>query len=179
MACLAGKIKKDIDEAIEITVANEKDADREIGFLKRIVNFGDLTVKQIMKSRVDVISVDFRTNYNELVKVVVDSGYSRIPVFDEDFDNIVGVLYVKELLEHIHKPKNFEWQGLIRTNIMYVPESKKIADLLREFQSQRVHMGIVVDEYGGSSGIVFWQPWKISWRKLLVRSKMNLMMILK
>ena len=147
---------EEIGEAIELTVGNEdnNEADQETDILKSIVKFGDVSVKQIMRSRVDVISIDFRINYVELLKLVRVSGFSRLPVFDEDFDNVMGILYVKDLLEHLEMGEDFEWQELIRTDVLYVPEAKKINDLLKEFQSARLHMAIVVDEYGGSSGIV-------------------------
>jgi len=146
--------REDIDQAIELTIENDMHRDQEIDVLKGIVKFGDVSVKQIMRSRVDVVSVDFRDNYGDLLKLVTNSGYSRIPVHDEDFDNITGILYVKDLLEHLDEDVSYEWQELIQTNVMYVPEAKKIDDLLREFQLQRMHMAVVVDEFGGSSGIV-------------------------
>lgn len=147
--------REDIDEAIELTVnSGSTDTDKEIDILKSIVKFGDVSVKQIMRSRVDVVAVDFRIGFKELLRVVRESGYSRIPVYDADFDNVTGILYVKDLLGHLHEDAQFEWQGLIRTNVYYVPEAKKIHDLLKEFQRERLHIAIVVDEYGGSSGIV-------------------------
>ncbi|MFK8102920.1 MAG: gliding motility-associated protein GldE [Saprospiraceae bacterium] len=148
--------QEEIDEAIELTLANDEneETDQETDILKSIVKFGNVSVKQIMRSRVDVIAVDFRLNYAELLKLVRQSGFSRLPVFDEDFDNVMGILYVKDLLEHLDMDEDFEWQALIRTDLLYVPEAKKINDLLKEFQLERLHMAIVVDEYGGSSGIV-------------------------
>lgn len=146
--------KEEIGEAIELTVSHEKDAHREIDILKSIVNFGDVVVKQIMRSRVDVVAVDFRSTFKELLKVVKESGYSRIPIYEDDFDHVTGILYAKDLLGHLGKDNKFEWQTLIRTNVFYVPESKKISDLLKEFQSQKLHLAIVVDEYGGTLGIV-------------------------
>lgn len=146
--------RAEIDQAIELTVRDEIHAEREMDILKGIVKFGDVSVKQIMRSRVDVIAIDFRNSYSELLDIVNDAGFSRLPVYDEDFDNITGILYVKDLLDHLSEPPEYEWQELIRTDIMFVPESKKIDDLLREFQLNRTHMAIVVDEFGGSSGIV-------------------------
>jgi len=143
--------KEDIDQAIELTV---KDEQQEIDILKGIVKFGEISVKQIMCSRVDVVAVDFKTTFSELIKLIKQSGYSRIPIFDEDFDNITGILYVKDLLRFLNESDDFEWQGNIRSEVHYVPEAKKISDLLKEFQNKRQHMAIVVDEYGGSSGIV-------------------------
>ena len=145
--------RADIDEAIEMTV-NQDGSRQEIDILKSIVKFGDVSVTQIMRSRVDVIAVDFRTDYIEFMKIIRSSGYSRIPVYDGDFDNVVGIIYVKDFLPHLEEEKNFEWQELMRTNVFYVPEAKKIDDLLKEFQEKKNHMAIVVDEYGGSSGIV-------------------------
>ncbi len=146
--------REDIDEAIDLTVKDQKHAKKDSDILKGIVKFGDVAVKQIMRSRVDVVAVDFRISYKELLKVIRDSGYSRIPVYDEDFDSVTGILYIKDLLSHLQEKDDFEWQELIRPNIFYVPEAKKIDDLLREFQQERLHMAIVVDEYGGSAGIV-------------------------
>jgi gliding motility-associated protein GldE len=146
---------KDIDEAIDITTSQDKnDTERnDTKILKGIVKFGNIAVTQIMRSRMDVVAVEKDVNFEELLKIVRESGYSRIPVMEDNFDKVVGVLYVKDLLKFIDADKNFHWQQLIRP-ALYVPESKKIDDLLEDFQTKRVHMAIVVDEYGGSSGIV-------------------------
>ena len=146
--------REDIDEAIELTAISDAEIEQEADILKSIVKFGDVSVKQIMRSRIDVTAVDFRVSYEELMNVIKESGYSRIPVYDEDFDNVTGILYVKDLLGHLQEDARFEWQQLIRTNVLFIPESKKIDDLLKEFQRKRMHMAVVVDEYGGSSGIV-------------------------
>ena len=146
--------KEDIDHAIELAVKDDKNAEQEIDILKGVVKFGETSAKQIMRSRLDVIAVDFRIPFNELLDVIRKSGFSRIPVFDEDFDNITGILYVKDLLGHLEEKADFEWQEFIRANVLYIPEAKKINDLLKEFQKERLHMAIVVDEYGGSSGLV-------------------------
>lgn len=146
--------KEEIDEAIELTVNSEEDTEQEINLLKRIVKFSEVSVKQVMRSRVDVVAIDFRISYPELLVVIKESGFSRIPVYDNDFDNVTGILYVKDLLGHLNEDDNFEWQQLIRTNVLYVPEAKKIQDLLKEFQKKHLHLAVVVDEYGGSSGIV-------------------------
>lgn len=146
--------KEDIDEAIELTVRNDDNAEEEVDILKSILKFGDVTVKQIMCSRVDVIAIEFRTGFREVLKLARRVSFSRIPIFDDDFDNITGILYVKDLIGHVDDGDDFEWQALIRTDLLYVPESKKISDLLKEFQQQKLHMAMVVDEYGGSSGIV-------------------------
>lgn len=147
--------KEDIGEAIELTVSGEKDmVRRELDILHSIVKFGGVTVKQIMTSRVDIVAVENTASYKELLEVARQSGYSRIPVYAEDLDNVVGILYVKDLLGHLQEPDQFVWQPLIRENVFYVPESKKIDELLREFQSQHLHVAIVVDEYGGTAGLV-------------------------
>lgn len=146
--------REDLDEAIELTVSLEEDAEQEIDILKSIVKFGDVSVKQVMTSRVDVVAVDFRIGYEELLRVARESGFSRIPVYENDFDNVTGILYVKDLLGYLNEDSQFEWQQLIRPNVLYVPEAKKIDDLLKEFQKKHLHLAIVVDEYGGSAGII-------------------------
>lgn len=151
----ASTSKEDIGEAIELTVSREKDMVRqELDILHSIVKFGGVTVKQIMTSRVDIVAVENTVSYKVLLEVARQSGYSRIPVYAEDLDNVVGILYVKDLLGHLQEPDQFVWQPLIRENVFYVPESKKIDELLREFQSQHLHVAIVVDEYGGTAGLV-------------------------
>ena len=153
---LSSTSKEDIDKAIELTVNAEEGSQsgQEADILKGIVKFGDHQVKQIMKPRIDVVAIEIEEDYNALMTMVKDSGFSRIPVYEEDFDTIKGMLYVKDLLGHTQEEKDFKWQTLIRDQILYVPESKKIDELLKEFQSKRMHMAIVVDEYGGSAGIV-------------------------
>lgn len=146
--------RKDIDEAIELTVNKAEDTDQEKDILKSLLKFGDVTVSQIMCARVDVVAVDQNATYNELLQIARESGYSRIPVYTDDFDNVSGILYVKDLLGHLREGDDFQWQQLVRTSVLYVPETKKISDLLKEFQRQHLHMAIVVDEYGGTSGIV-------------------------
>lgn len=148
-----GTSKEDIDKAIELTVGDSQNADEEADILKGIVKFGDVSVKQIMKPRVDVVAVEKVTSYDELMNIIKETGFSRIPVYEEDFDKIDGILYVKDLLGHTDEDEQFNWQTLIRNNVLYVPEYKKIDDLLREFQLKRTHIAIVVDEYGGSAGI--------------------------
>lgn len=127
---------------------------RELELLKSIVKFSDVTVKQVMQPRSKVIAVDFRTGFADLLGIVREAGFSRMPVYDEDLDNVTGILYVKDLVTHLGKPDDFEWQSLIRTNFLLVPEAKRVSELLQEFKRNRRHMAIVVDEYGGSSGIV-------------------------
>lgn len=127
---------------------------RELELLKSIVQFGDVTVKQVMQPRSKVVFVDFRTNFHQLLEVVRQSEFSRMPICDEDLDNITGMLYVKDLLPYLDREEAFEWQSLIRTNVMMVPEAKRGSELLEEFKQQRMHMAMVVDEYGGVAGIV-------------------------
>ena len=147
--------REDIDAAIDLTVnSDDESSEEEADILKGIVKFGDVSTKQIMKSRVDVVAIDISTSFKEVMKVIKDSGFSRIPVFDEDFDSIVGILYVKDLIGVYDEKDDFAWTKKVRSTVLYVPESKKIDDLLKEFQGKRTHIAIVVDEYGGSSGIV-------------------------
>jgi len=149
-----GVSAKDIDEAIDIATENsEEEFSRDTKILKGIVKFGNITATQIMKSRMDVVGVDISTNFAELLGIVRESGYSRIPVFEGDFDKVIGIIYAKDLLPYLDEQATFNWHSLIKP-ALYVPESKKIDALLEEFQQKRVHMAIVVDEYGGSSGLV-------------------------
>ncbi len=153
-SALSTTSKEDLDKAIELTVNQMSATDEEADILKGIVKFGDVSTKQIMKSRMDVVAIEQETDYAELMEIVKESGYSRIPVYKEDFDNVIGIIYVKDLIGYTKEEKDFQWQNLIREGALYVPEAKKIDDLLREFQKQRTHMAVVVDEYGGSAGIV-------------------------
>ena len=146
--------RQEIDAAIDLTVSKEQNAEEEADILKGIIKFGDLLVKQIMKSRVDVVALDMDTTYGELLNTIKESGFSRIPIYQEDFDNVIGILYVKDLIAYLSENEQYEWQKHIRTNHMYVPESKKIDELLKEFQLKQMHMAIVVDEFGGSAGII-------------------------
>ena len=143
---------EEINKAIEITV-EDKESGNEVKMLKGIVHFGNLTVKQVMRQRMEVAAADIAWDYEELLNYVREVGYSRIPVYSENIDQIQGVLYVKDLLEHINQSKDFGWQKLIR-DPLHAPETKKIDDMLREFQETRKHLAIVVDEFGGTSGIV-------------------------
>ncbi|MBE9481533.1 MAG: gliding motility-associated protein GldE [Bacteroidetes bacterium] len=142
----------ELSDAIDIT-SGEDVAGENTKILKGIVKFGDIEVKEIMKSRTDVTAIDTEINFKKLLEIILESGYSRIPAYDETFDNIKGILYIKDLLPHLGKDKNFKWQDLLRP-AFYVPENKKINDLLKEFQEKKIHLAIVVDEYGGTSGIV-------------------------
>lgn len=141
----------EISQALELTSDQELSEEKEI--LEGIVKFGNKSVVEIMRSRVDVIAFEINTNFDDVLKVINDSGFSRIPVYNGTFDNIRGILYIKDLLPHSFKGKGFKWQTLIRPPF-YVPETKKINALLEEFQKNKVHLAIVVDEYGGSAGIV-------------------------
>jgi putative hemolysin len=139
------------DETDRIPANREK---RELELLRSIVQFGDVTVKQVMQPRSKVVSVDFRTLYPELLVIVRETGFSRLPVVDEELDNVTGILYVKDLIPYLDAPDSFEWQALVRTDIMVVPESKRGSELLEEFKREKMHLAIVVDEYGGTAGIV-------------------------
>jgi gliding motility-associated protein GldE len=140
----------DLSEALELT---SEDISEEKNILEGIIKFGNIDVKEIMKARIDVVSADIKTNLDELIRIAIDSGYSRIPIYEKTFDNVKGILYIKDLLPHIQKSKDFKWQTLVRPPY-YVPDNKKIDDLLNEFQTKKIHMAIVVDEYGGTSGII-------------------------
>lgn len=141
----------DLEQALELT--DKSDLKEEQNMLEGIVRFGDETAKEIMTSRQDVVDLDFRSSFTEVLKCIVENNYSRIPVYQDSIDNVRGILYIKDLLPHLGKPATFRWQSLIRPPY-FVPETKKIDDLLREFQSNKVHIAIVVDEFGGTSGLV-------------------------
>lgn len=141
----------DLEQALELT--DKEDIKEEKKLLEGIVRFGDETAKEIMTSRQDVIDLDFKSAFPEVLKCIIDNNYSRIPVYQDNIDNIRGILYIKDLLPHLGKPANFRWQSLIRPPY-FVPETKKIDDLLRDFQENKVHIAVVVDEFGGTSGIV-------------------------
>jgi gliding motility-associated protein GldE len=142
----------DLSHALEITADNTTtEEDKKI--LRGIVNFGNIDAREIMRSRVDVVAVEISLPFPKLLNIILDAGYSRVPVYRESFDNVEGILYIKDLLPYLDKGDNFEWNKLLRL-CFFVPESKKISDLLREFQEKKIHMAVVVDEYGGTSGIV-------------------------
>lgn len=140
----------ELSHALELT-SDEGDEDTEI--LEGIIKFGNIQVVDIMTSRVDMVDIDITTSYKQLINKIISCGYSRIPVFSGSRDNVKGILYSKDLLPHLDKPDSFRWQSLMR-QVYYVPETKKIDDLLNEFQKNKVHLAIVVDEYGGTSGLV-------------------------
>jgi gliding motility-associated protein GldE len=143
----------DLSDAIEISVQKLDSQKDDTKILKGIVKFTDIEVSEIMRSRMDVIAIDATSNFEEVINIVKESGYSRIPVYTDTFDKIEGILYVKDLLPHLDKPRDFGWQKLIRP-AFFVPENKKINDLLQEIRQKKIHLAIVVDEYGGTSGIV-------------------------
>ncbi len=142
----------ELNHALELTT-QENTSEEEKGILKGIVNFGTLSVRQVMRSRLDITAVDYEADFHELMDRINKSGYSRIPIYKETIDSIEGIMYVKELLPYIDRDETFQWQTLLHPGF-FVPESKKIDSLLRDFQAKRVHMAIVVDEYGGTSGLI-------------------------
>jgi putative hemolysin len=141
----------DISQALELTSKHEISEDK--GILEGIVKFANKKVAEIMKPRVDVVAIEIKTPFEEVIKIIRESNYSRIPVYSDTFDQVSGILYIKDLLPHLHKGKAFKWQSTIRPPY-YIPETKQINSLLEEFRKRKVHMAVVVDEYGGSSGIV-------------------------
>ncbi len=141
----------DLEKAMELT--DQKDIAGESQMLQGIIRFGGEMAREVMTSRMDIVDLDIKTPFPEVLKCIVENNYSRIPVYQGSQDNIKGVLYIKDLLPHLSKPANFRWQSLIRPPY-FVPETKMIDDLLRDFQRDKVHIAIVVDEFGGTSGIV-------------------------
>lgn len=140
----------DLSDALELT-SDEFTEDEKI--LKGIVNFGNINVSAIMCPRIDVTAIDIRAGFDKIISLIIESGFSRIPVYTNSFDKVKGILYAKDVLPYIENPGTFKWQSLLRPPY-FVPETKKINDLLKEFQSTKIHMAIVIDEYGGTSGIV-------------------------
>ncbi|MBP5277489.1 MAG: gliding motility-associated protein GldE [Prevotella sp.] len=157
---LAGKVLQkenhllsvdDLEQALELT--DKDDIKEEEKMLQGIIRFGDETAKEVMTSRQDIVALDIKSPFSEVLNCIIENNYSRIPIYQDNSDNIRGILYIKDLLPHLSKPTNFRWQSLIRPPY-FVPETKKIDDLLREFQDNKVHIAIVVDEFGGTSGMV-------------------------
>jgi gliding motility-associated protein GldE len=142
--------KGELTEAISLASGENKDDEK---ILKGIVKFGNIYAREIMQPRIDVTAIDIKTPFKDVIPFIIESGFSRIPVYRGSFDSVEGILYVKDLLPHFHKPNSFNWQSLIRPPY-YVPETKKINDLLEEFQTKKIHMAVVIDEYGGTSGII-------------------------
>ena len=141
----------ELEQALELT--DKKYIAEEQNMLEGIIRFGGEMAKEIMTPRMDIVDLDMKAPYPDVLRCIVESNYSRIPVYADSRDNIKGVLYIKDLLPHLNKPANFRWQSLIRPPY-FVPETKMIDDLLGDFQKNKVHIAIVVDEFGGTSGIV-------------------------
>ena len=142
----------DLSNALELT-SDENENKDEKKILEEIVKFGNTDVKQIMRSRIDITALDYKSTYTDVLKTIEKTGFSRIPIYQDSFDLIKGILYIKDLLPYLNKGENFKWNKLIR-EVFFVPENKKIDDLLKEFQEKKIHLAVVVDEYGGTSGIV-------------------------
>jgi putative hemolysin len=142
----------DLNEVIEITSTGDTH-EQEKNILKGIVKFGDIEVKEVLKSRVDVIAIEESAPFHQVLNQILNSGFSRLPVYKENLDNITGVLYIKDLLPYLNKDINFSWQTLVRP-ALFIPENKKISDLLIVFKEKKIHLAIVVDEFGGTSGII-------------------------
>lgn len=144
---------EELNQALELTTDNPETSVDEREILRGIVNFGTLTVKQVMKSRLEISTADVELDFHELLEAVKKSGYSRIPVYRGTIDHVEGILYTKDLLPYLAEGKDFQWQRLLRPGF-FIPESKRLDSLLRDFQTKRVHIAIVSDEYGGTSGLV-------------------------
>jgi gliding motility-associated protein GldE len=141
----------ELEQALELT--DTKEIGDQKNMLEGIIRFGDETVKNIMTSRLDMVMLDLRAPYSEVLKCAAENAYSRIPVHGKTQDDIRGILYIKDLIPHLNRGENFRWQSLIRQPF-FVPETKKIDDLLCDFQTVKVHMAVVVDEFGGVSGLI-------------------------
>ena len=141
----------ELSQALELT--DKTEISEESNILEGIIRFGAETAKEVMTPRLDMVDLEINTPYSEVLKCVVDNAYSRVPVYMDSRDNIKGILYIKDLLPHLNKGDNFRWLTLVRP-AYFVPETKKIDDLLRDFQANKIHIAIVVDEFGGTSGIV-------------------------
>ena len=141
----------ELSQALELTDSNETTVE-EKKILKGIVNFGNLETRQIMCPRVDMFAIKKNMNLSDIIEKVINKGFSRVPVYENTMDKIIGVLYVKDLLPHLDK-QDFNWNELLR-DPLYIPENKKLDDLLNEFKSKKIHIAIVVDEYGGTSGLI-------------------------
>ena len=141
----------ELEQALELT--DKEDIKDEQRMLQGIVRFGDETVKEVMTGRQDIVGIEIRTSYADVLKSIVENNYSRIPVYQDNGDNIRGVLYIKDLLPHLSKPATFRWQSLIRPPY-FVPETKPLDDMMQDFKKNKVHIAIVVDEFGGTSGLI-------------------------
>jgi putative hemolysin len=140
----------DLSDALELT---SEDFTEDEKILQGIVNFGNINVNAIMCPRIHVTAIDIKSGFDKIVPVIITSGFSRIPVYSGSFDTVKGILYAKDVLPYTNNPSNFKWQALLRPPY-FVPETKKINDLLKEFQTKKIHMAVVIDEYGGTSGII-------------------------
>jgi gliding motility-associated protein GldE len=142
----------ELEQALALT-KEEHTSEGEQKILEGIVKFGTTEACQVMKSRMDVVAIDAETSSEGVLEVILESGYSRIPIYKNSIDNVIGVLYIKDMLPYIHSVETLNWLELIRKPL-FIPENKKIDDLLKEFQTKKMHMAIVVDEYGGASGVI-------------------------
>jgi gliding motility-associated protein GldE len=142
---------EEMSKALDITEHESKEEERRI--LRSIVEFGNTDVKEIMQSRVAISAIDKKTSFTEVLQIIIRSGYSRIPVFEDQIDKVLGILYIKDLIPHLDETDDFNWVELCRAPY-FVPETKMINDLLKNFQARKSHLAIVVDEYGGTSGLV-------------------------
>jgi putative hemolysin len=140
----------DLSDALELT---SEDFNEDERILKGIVNFGNINVRAIMCPRIDVTAIDIKSGFDKIIPVIINSGFSRIPVYSGSFDNVKGILFAKDVLPYTNNPGSFKWQALLRPPY-FVPETKRINDLLKEFQTRRIHLAVVIDEYGGTSGII-------------------------
>lgn len=141
----------ELSQALELTDIQE--TPEENNMLEGIIRFGEETAKEVMTSRLDIVDLEIHSTFSEVLKCINENGYSRIPVYEETRDHIKGILYIKDLLPYLDKGEDFKWQNLIRP-ALFVPENKMIGDLLRDFQTNKIHIAVVVDEFGGTSGIV-------------------------
>jgi len=141
-----------INEVIELATGEES-SEEEKELIKSLVKFRDTTVKQIMKSRMDIVSLDYDSDFDEVLDFVSKWQFSRIPVYKNDVDTIEGILHIKHLFQHRRESKDFDWQKLLQP-VQFIPETKKIDELLKYFQLKRLHLAIIVDEHGGTAGLV-------------------------
>jgi CBS domain containing-hemolysin-like protein len=138
----------------EETTKNQKSRRRDIEMLKSIAKFGEVTVRQVMQPQPKIVAVEQSASFHDVLATIRNAGFSRIPVFADGMDNIFGVLYIKDIVAHLDKPSHFNWQEKVRTDVLIVPETKPISELLQEFKSEKKHLALVVDEYGGTAGLV-------------------------
>lgn len=142
----------ELEQALALT-KEEGTSEEEHKILEGIVKFGNTDSKQIMCSRMEIVALSDEHTYPQVLELILDAGYSRVPVYKENLDNVIGILYIKDLLPYLNEDPDFEWMKILRKP-MFIPENKKIDDLLKEFQEKKMHMAVVVDEYGGASGLI-------------------------